>query len=137
MLKSFIASLAFVSVQALAASHDHHARHNMVVYGVDEVFASHIVYKQPHNFQVILRINFSAPVLDAYRTARSEHPSDTYIFLLDPSDISQIGSATSLKGSLSRSNEEGQQVIAPEVTLDRNDFQVIFFQELPLSLNQN
>jgi hypothetical protein len=130
-----IALLILMPVQGLADSHTHHVRHNMVVYGMNEVFASHIVYKQPHNYQVILNVNFSDAVMDAYRLARTEHPSDTFIFLLEPGDISKIREEDRLTGSLFRRNSSGQRVdIEPSVTLEREAFRVEYFAELPLSL---
>ena len=48
-------------VQSFAQDHAHHAKHNMVLFGDgDTYYASHIVYKEPHNFQVILKINLDS-----------------------------------------------------------------------------
>lgn len=113
-----------------------HVRHNMVVYGLNEIHASHIVYKKPHNYQVILSVRFPATSLAAYLAAKAEHPGDRIIFLLHPVDIGDIRSANVLSGSLFRRDSEGRRFdITPELTLDENSFDLVYFQELPLSLD--
>lgn len=131
-----VATLATVpSPGLLADDHHHHVRHNMVVYGEKEVHASHIVYKAPHNVQVIVRIEFPEAALEAYRAARADYPTDTYLFLLDPIDIAKIDEAESLTGALFRRDAGGRRVdLAASVTVDRADFDVVYLQELPLSL---
>lgn len=122
----------------LAAEQMHHPKHNLVVFGETQVFASHIVFKQPHNYQVELALTFSADVQDAYLRARTGHPDDTYIFLLDPVDISQVSNLERLTGALFRRDHNNQRFdIASSVVVERDSFQVIFLQELPLSLSSN
>src|SRR5687767_9298112 len=72
VLVAISTSLVISSVQA----HDHpadHVKHNMVVYGSPaETYASHIVYKVPHNYQVILKIRFDLQTQEIYRQARAQ-----------------------------------------------------------------
>src|SRR4051812_45565102 len=75
--------------QGLAVNHTtHFAKHNMVLFGDSEVFASHVVYKVPHNYQVVLQLvllNSEKLKLDE---ARAAFPNDSFFYLLDPMDIS-------------------------------------------------
>lgn len=131
------ASFVAASGQILADDHQHHPPHNMVVFGVDEVFASHIVYKTPHNYQVEMAVTFPTEVQAAYRAARSAHPNDTFIFLLDSMNIAEIARQERLTGALFRLDADDQRFdIAPAVALERNAFRIVFFQELPLSLSR-
>lgn len=118
-----------------SAQHQNHAKHNMLLYGSDEIFADHIVYKVPHNYQVILRIDFDVEVKQAYLAAKENFPSDTFILLLDLMDIGKIGQAERIKGELLRRDRSGKkETIKAGVTLEKEHFKVIYFDELPLSL---
>jgi hypothetical protein len=137
MFRKIALILVMFSYQSLGASHEHHAQHNMVVYGTDVVYASHIVYKKPHNYQVILNVDLPGDVGHAYREARQSHPGDMYIFLLDPSNIADIEQADFISGALFRRDSDGQRAdIASHVVLNRTSFRIVFFQELPLSLSR-
>lgn len=115
--------------------HPAHPPHNMVLLGLDEVFASHIVYKTPHNFQVELAVKLPPDVQAVYRAARVEHPDDTYIFLLDSMSIADIGTQERLSGQVFRLDAEDRRTdLASDVVLERDAFRVVFFQKLPLSL---
>jgi hypothetical protein len=51
MLRPTILALITICLGSFNASaHDHHVKHNMVIFGEDQVYASHIVYKVPHNY---------------------------------------------------------------------------------------
>jgi len=112
-----------------------HARHNMVLYGQEEVFASHLVYKVPHNFQVILKVNFDEKTQVTYRRERALYPQQKIIYLLDTMNIKDIASAEFISGQVFRIDENGKRIeLASEVSLSRGGFAVVYFSELPLSL---
>ena len=132
MLKSIV--LAFAAWFSTAAFAQH-ARHNMVVHGAVEVFASHIVYKVPHNYQVIIRVRFSKQAQAAYLAARAEHPNDTFIFLLDAVHIADLAAQERISGVLFRRDVNDARVdIATNVVLERSQYDVVYSEELPLSL---
>ena len=80
-----------------------HVKHNMILVGETEIFASHIVYKVPHNFQVILKIKFDPATLATYRTARAEHPGDTPNGRPTPYPrVGLVGSMSSIESNGSR-----------------------------------
>lgn len=123
-----------LSMPAHAQSHLH-PKHNMLLYGQDEIHAYHLVYKSPHNYQVILSVQFNDEVKKVYQSARQEFPKQELVLLLDSMDISKIGDATLLEGALLRQDDTGKKVILdPKVVLTKKDFKILFFDELPLSL---
>lgn len=118
-----------------ALSHEGCVKHNMLLFGEDQVFASHIVYKSPHNYQVILKINFEKEIADLYLKEKKRYPKDQFIFLLDSMDIKQISTYSQLSGTISRTNELEQKTeLAVNVKVARDHFELIYFDELPLSL---
>lgn len=130
-----LASWAMFGSLAFAQGHVHHSRHNMVLFGEAEVFASHIVYKVPHNYQVVLRLDLPAPQLASYRAERAAHPADLILFLLDPADIGAIETATEISGRFVRVDANGARLeFGVAFTLERGAFSVLYFNELPLSL---
>ena len=134
-----IAGLLFVMLSAGTAraqdGHQHHPPHNMILLGTTEIFASHIVYKQPHNFQVILKIQFDEKTKVAYQTARDENTESLFIFLLHSMDISQIQTMESISGKLLFEGPDGQRnIILENVVIDKDHFKVVYFDEVPLSL---
>jgi len=137
-LVSIIAAL--ISMNSFALSNDHAhgphlAKHNMVLIGEEKVYASHIVYKRPHNFQVILELNFPTSVMETYLAEKKSHPNDQFIFLLDSSDISKIQFAESLSGTLLRTDaDEVRHELLTGIVIAPGKFKVLYFDELPLSL---
>lgn len=133
-----IASMCAFSCLASAnptPDHTHHVKHNMVLFGRDEIFASHLVYKAPHNFQVVLSIALSGRAKDDYQHSRTAFPGDTFIFLLDEMHIDQIQQADRLSGKILRRDGAGEKHdVSLDVTLTRGQFKTLFFNELPLSL---
>lgn len=121
---------------ALEHDHDHHfVEHNMVLFGSGEVFASHIVYKNPHNFQVILRLELPEDVRALYLRERASHPGERFIYYLDRMHIGSIETATEITGTIFRKTETGEKIIlARDVRLPRERFSLIFFNEVPESL---
>jgi len=130
--------MLFLLVGGAAQAHDHgdHVKHNMVMYGEPEIFLSHIVYKLPHNFQVILKARFSEQIKELYLKERKAHPTDEFIYLADEMKIREIDSMPEISGTISRTDSEGTKtILATKVPLLRKDFDIIFFNELPLSLD--
>lgn len=135
----FLFALAIVfSAPAMAAEPGHpphHVKHNMVLFGSAEIFASHIVYKEPHNFQVILQVAFDPAVRALYQRERAARPANQLIYLLDPMHIAEIATLTSLKGDLISEFPDGKRVtLSTGVVLPKGSFRLIFFNELPLQL---
>ena len=113
-----------------------HSKHNMILLGESEIFASHIVYKEPHNFQVILSLNLDEKTKNAYLTAKQAFPKGLFILLLDAIDIKEIAAQEVLTGTILYQDEsEQRRVIVPNVTISKDNFRVIYFDELPLSLS--
>lgn len=127
-------ALSFFGLEG-GAHPNHHVKHNMVLLGTTEVFASHIVFKRPHNYQVILKINFDEAAQTAYLREREAHPQDQMIFLLDEMDIKDIQSHNAIVGTLIRVDSKRQRIpILESIILKGRNFSVLFFNELPLSL---
>ena len=134
LLALLLISILSFSSNLFAQDHSGHASHNMLLFGTDEVFADHIVYKEPHNFQVVVKVEFDQVAKDAYLKARADFPSEEFVFLLDPMDIGTIEQATSLSGKILRRTESSQAVVQSGITLDQSQFTLLFFNKLPLSL---
>jgi hypothetical protein len=118
------------------SSHAAHARHGMLLFGEGKVFASHIVYKAPHNFQVILELRLSPSVNEAYEGAKKQFTNDKIILVLDPFDISQLKSEKPLlSGTLLREDLEGNKhEVQSGIQLRDEEYDLIYFDELPLVL---
>lgn len=131
-----IIGLLLISITGMAEmDHDHQVKHNMVLFGEKEIFVSHIVYKSPHNYQVILKVDFNENIRQLYLEARAGNPNDEFIFLLDKMHIADIATLDTISGTLFRTDEKGlKTTLANEVILDKNHFKIIFFNELPLNL---
>ncbi len=124
-----------VNLQAQThAGHPHLAKHQMILLGEAELIASHIVYKAPHNFQILMSLNLPPAVYELYRSERLNHPQDLMIFKLDPIDLATIRQQTQLIGSLIRQTETENVVLFENVILEQADFKILYFDELPLSL---
>lgn len=118
-------------------AHVHHAKHNMIMLGEKEVFLSHIVYKVPHNYQVVLKITLDDASFQEYLNAKHAAPDDLFILLLDPMDISKISEASSISGSILAEDKQGiRKEILPNVQIEKKNFQIVYFDELPLNLEQ-
>ncbi len=134
----FIGFLLAIGSMSQAQDAHMHAKHNMVLFGESEIFASHIVYKVPHNYQIILSLKLDSDSLQKYLSARRGHESDQFIYLLDSMDIKDIATQGSITGTVFFVDKTGQkQTIIPSLTILRENFQVIFFDELPLSLEKD
>lgn len=134
MLALLLISISAFASNLLAQGHGGHASHNMLLFGTDEVFADHIVYKEPHNFQVVVKVLFDQIAKEAYLAARTDFPSEEIVFLLDPMDIETIEEAPSLSGKILRRTDTSQTVVQSGIVLDHTQFTVVFFNKLPLSL---
>lgn len=131
-------AMSFSNIVASAQpAHHNHAKHNMIVIGENDVFASHLVYKQPHNYQVILSVHLPNDVKTKYLAERRLHPNDTYLYLLEEMDMRDISTAKEIRGSLFREDANGEKsVIDSALTLQTGGFRVVYFSELPLSLER-
>lgn len=116
-------------------SHEHHPKHNMIMFGETEVFLSHIVYKVPHNYQVLLNVQLPILAFQAYLEAKKNAPKNLMIFLLDSMDISQINSASLLKGTMYSEDLEGvRSEVLADIEIPKEGFKILFFNELPTNL---
>jgi hypothetical protein len=119
---------------SLNESNDH-SQHNMILLGEGPIFASHIVYKEPHNFQVLLEIKFDEETKSLYLASKADHSQALFIFLLDPIDIKNISTQEFISGSISYTDSaEQRHEVIHHVTVSRANFKVIYLDELPLSL---
>jgi hypothetical protein len=115
-----------------------HSKHNMILLGEGPVFASHIVYKEPHNYQVLLQLNFDADTSAKYIAARKENPSFLFIYLLDQMNIKDVATAESISGTILYEDTSGvRHVVISNVSLAKDYFKLLYFDELPLSLAGN
>ncbi len=134
-MKHLLAGFVFFLGSASVALAHGHAQHNFVLFGEKEIYASHIVYKQPHNYQVILRLRLTEEVKSAYLATAKAHPAAVIRFKLDSMDVATIGSQAVLTGPILFDDESGvEQVAIPSVRVNRSEFDVLYFDELPLSL---
>lgn len=131
-----LALLSLMSSSSLAQDHSHYSKHNMVLFGIPGgIYATHIVYKSPHNFQVILKINFDATSEAKLATEMTAYPKEQFIYLLDHMDISDIQKSPPISGQVFRRAEDGsKQVILNSISLNSDEYSVVYFDELPLSL---
>jgi hypothetical protein len=129
--------MTLIGSSSFAQDHSHHAKHNLVLFGKpDGFYASHIVYKSPHNFQVILKINFDVTTEAKIETEMTNYPKDQFIYFLDHTDIRDIQKSPSISGQVFRKAEDGsKQVVLNSISLNPNEYSVVYFDELPLSLH--
>ena len=135
----FAVMIGLFFASAAIAQHDlhNHPPHNMILLGKDEVFASHIVYKEPHNFQVILKVDFDSETLAVYKASKNENPNQLFIFLLDSMDIKAISEQTQLSGKILFENANDERIVFRQnVVLNKEQFKIVYFDELPLSLEK-
>lgn len=129
------AILVCLAEQSSAQDHSHHPPHNMVLFGTSETYASHIVYKVPHNYQVILAVKFEASIQQEYLRAKANHPTSLFIFFLDSMHIGDIETTNTISGTIQYEDEQGERhAVVENVTLSKENFKIIYFNELPLSL---
>lgn len=134
-MKNLLLAISIFLTSAASAQTEHLVKHNMVLVGESEIFASHIVYKEPHNYQVILGLNLDPTIKAAYQHERRSHPGDTFIYLLDDMHIAHIRHRSEISGTIFRKDSLGNKVtIAEGVRLPAGAFRVLYFNELPLSL---
>jgi hypothetical protein len=119
-----------------ASPHEAHwSKHNLILFGEDEIFASHIVFKQPHNFQLILKVNFGEAARQHIALLRSINPDAQVVFLLDPVDLNSIAKVEKLSGVV-KERGTSNKIVSTLVTLSKKDFEIIYFDELPLDLSE-
>jgi hypothetical protein len=133
-MKNLFQFAAFFLTFSAFAGHPH-PKHNMVLFGDMEIFASHIVYKVPHNYQVILKVSLTGAVRSKYLATRLANPGKLMVLLLDPTDISAIESHPNLSGTILIEDEKGDRAeVATEVKISAKDYQILFFDEVPKNL---
>lgn len=135
----FLACMMALLPSVLFAQHGHahHAKHNMIMMGTDEVFISHIVYKVPHNYQVILKIELEKSIHSEYLKIRQNHPDSLVIILLDHMDISKIADASFITGTILVENAQGDRTeMITHVKIAKENFQIVYFDEVPLILTR-
>lgn len=138
LIKTVILTTLMVAKAATAQTHPHnHAKHGMVLFGDQyEIFASHIIAKAPHNYQVILKVNLDRITQNIYDDSRINHRDERIVLVLNTMDLSTIKSQPTLVGTLIRENltTNARTTLATEVILLAHHYELVFFQELPLSL---
>jgi hypothetical protein len=132
-----LAALALALAAPLLAAHAHPARHGMLLFGEKAVFASHIVNRVPHNYQVVLQVWLAPAARAAYDRARAEYPGQSLVLALDHLEIGNLETGKpELGGDLVRVTPEGERIpFHSGVRLSPWDYERIFFQELPLDLS--
>lgn len=137
-LKPLIIACVMMLITQLAFSqHEHHAQHNMVMMGEKDIFISHIVYKVPHNYQVILQVNLDEMTLKHYLKAREALPDNMLVLLLDHMDISKIADMSSISGTIYTEDKQGvREEIISNVVIDKANYKIIFFDQVPLILGK-
>ena len=133
-MKKILSVLMFLSSLAWAQHSPNHVRHNMLLFGQETLFLSHLVYKQPHNFQVILQVEFKPSDREQIEKARQAHPNDQFVLLLNPVDISQLSAEhPALAGDIKRDDSTGNRSdVLPQIQVQ--SYQILYFDEGPLSL---
>jgi hypothetical protein len=115
--------------------------HGMLLFGQDTLYMSHLpMFQSPHNFQVILEVEFDAAAGEVLRADREANGDGLYTFEpaqfhITEHDPRQGGPArSSLKGDIYQGHfERGGHAIAPAVAEVRK---VIYFEEFDLPANQ-
>ena len=137
MSKLFLPFLFLMPLIASAATagHEHHSKHGMILFGEEKTYISHKVYKSPHNWQVLLEITLSESVKSRYLDAKKGNPESIFLFVLDSMDISEIAAQPALAGAIYRVAKNGEKIeLVHDVRVERKDFQLLYINELPLSL---
>ncbi|MFZ4715681.1 MAG: hypothetical protein ACOYL6_18300 [Bacteriovoracaceae bacterium] len=135
LTSTLIACVIAFSSTSIFAQHGNHAKHNMVMLGEKEIFISHIVYKVPHNFQVILKIKLDPSDLSDYLKAKKNTPKNLMILLLDHMDISKIAEASEISGTIFTEDSLGNRTeIKADVKIIKENFSIIYYDEVPLNL---
>jgi len=136
-MKSLVVLLfTFISLSSFSQEHPaHHVKHGFFLYGDKTLYASHIVYKVPHNYQVILRITPHHDLQLEYNKAKSLEPASKFIFVFDQMDLTKIESYPTVTGILFSEDLNGDcQAVTGRLELTEKSYEVIYFSELPASL---
>lgn len=137
IVQSILITFLLVTQIGMAKSHDHshHPPHNMVLFGTQQTFASHIVYKKPHHYQVILEVRLDATTRELYTDTLTRHSADSLILLLGEMDIGLIEKKPLLTAKLIQRLASGERkVLRENIQLRPEDYKIIFFNEVPLNL---
>jgi hypothetical protein len=125
-----------LSLTSFAQGHPaHHAKHGFFLYGDKTLYASHIVYKVPHNYQVILRITPQDDLQLEYNKAKSLEPANKFIFVFDHMDLSKIESYPTVTGILFSEDQNGdRRAVSGRLELTVKSYEILYFSELPAEL---
>lgn len=128
-----LATFAQGSGSGQPPDHSHHTvKHYFVLMGENEVFASHVVYRPPHNYQVLMKVQLPAEIETKYLESKKQFPKATFLLYFNPFVVSEIQSYPVLKGVLLQQNPDGQEtLIAENLSLDAKDYQIFYFEEVP------
>jgi len=129
----------FTSIMAFGGgSHEHppvHKKHSFVFVDRNAEYATHVVYKKPHNFQVNIRLK-PLPLLPYIAEAMASFPEQSFFIQFNPFDISKMNEKPDLSATIVREDSSGQLIpIAKDFSLVAGNYEVTYFEELPLDLN--
>lgn len=115
------------------AADSHPAKHQFILFGDSQIFASHIIAQPPHNYQVLLEIKVNEDEKQSYLDTKVRNPDAKIIFVVNSIDLHDIASAKSLSGDLLVEQSDGQRKkILPTLSVAREDFKIIYTDEVVL-----
>jgi hypothetical protein len=132
------------ALPAAFAQHAHHSKrataeltdppgtHGMLLFGTAALYASHLpMYHSPHDYQVLLQLEFSSPAQTAYTTSRQQFAQET-VYTLDPEKFvlpEMVGHPRPFKADVYRGHfERGGTCIAKSATVRIR--RVVYFRRL-------
>lgn len=133
-MTSFMLLLLALATNAQAHS-GAHVPHQLLLYGQEEVFASHIIAPSPHHHQLILKIKLPVTARDLLKRERASHPGQSFIYRLEAMDLGEFGVQTELRGRLQRIESSATRVpLIEDLRIPKDHVEIIYHAELPLSL---
>ena len=117
-------------INSTSFAQDKPSIHGMLLFGQSKIYLSHLpMFHPPHDYQVIIEVELSAPAKEAYLSSFKN--SDEKIYTLVPEVFilpAMIKNPKSFKAQLYKGHfERGGKVIAEEVAV--NIKQVIYFKK--------
>ncbi|WP_303311143.1 hypothetical protein [Hymenobacter sp. BT730] len=126
----------FLTAQQLPSHHspspDKASVHGMLVFGIHQVYASHLpMFHSPHNYQVLLELELSDSARTAYQQSQQTFPAEL-VYTLEPEKFvlpEMVAHPRSFRAALYRGHfERGGTCIARNVTVRIK--RVLYFQPL-------
>ncbi len=135
---SLFGTLALSAIDAPSGDHSHHnVKHNFIMYGENPIYASHLIYKAPHNFQVILQLNLSSQLVTSISELRIQNPNAVFYFEALNLDFSEFSNVNELTGAIFYEDEAGRRhTVIESNSITKDNFKVIYFYQLPLDLSK-